>query len=151
MLRAVAMFVAGLALISPFPAQAEEYPARPVKLIVPFAAGGPADIYARFLAQRLEVAFAQPFVVDDRPGAGAVRGTDVASKRALCVAARFRSNRAGELFRPGAGSASLGRSEQSRRAARAREVEARQAQLRLIRAGNALSHGGRAVQGDGGA
>jgi tripartite-type tricarboxylate transporter receptor subunit TctC len=82
MLRAVAMFVAGLTLISPFPAQAEEYPARPVKLIVPFAAGGPADIYARFLAQRLEVALAQPFIVDDRPGAGSVIGTDAAAKSA---------------------------------------------------------------------
>ena len=82
MLRAVAMFVAGLAVISAFPARAEEYPARPVKLIVPFAAGGPADIYARFLAQRLEVALAQPFIVDDRPGAGSVIGTDAAAKSA---------------------------------------------------------------------
>src|SRR3989440_12142831 len=82
MLRAVAMLVAGLAVIFPFAAQAEEYPARPVKLIVPFAAGGPADIYARFLAQRLEVALAQPFIVDDRPGAGSVIGTDAAAKSA---------------------------------------------------------------------
>ena len=82
MLRAVAMLVAGLAVIFPFAAQAEEYPARPVKLIVPFAAGGPADIYARFLAQRLEVAFGQPFIVDDRPGAGSVIGTDAAAKSA---------------------------------------------------------------------
>src|ERR1700720_3405090 len=82
MLRVVAMFVAGLAVTSAFPAQAQEYPARPVKLIVPFAAGGPADIYARFLAQRLEVALAQPFIVDDRPGAGSVIGTDAAAKSA---------------------------------------------------------------------
>ncbi len=82
MLRAVAMFVAGLAVMSPFPAQAEEYPARPVKLIVPFAAGGPADIYARFLAQRLEGSLAQPFIVDDRPGAGSVIGTDASAKSA---------------------------------------------------------------------
>ena len=82
MLRAVAMFVAGLAVMSPFPAKADEYPARPVKIIVPFAAGGPADIYARFLAQRLELALAQPFIVDDRPGAGSVIGTDAAAKSA---------------------------------------------------------------------
>jgi tripartite-type tricarboxylate transporter receptor subunit TctC len=82
MLRAVAMLVAGLAVMSPFPAKADEYPARPVKIIVPFAAGGPADIYARFLAQRLEVALAQPFIVDDRPGAGSVIGTDAAAKSA---------------------------------------------------------------------
>jgi tripartite-type tricarboxylate transporter receptor subunit TctC len=82
MLRAVGTLVAGLAVMSGLPALAQEYPVRPVKMIVPFAAGGPADIYARFLAQRLEVAFAQPFVVDDRPGAGSVMGTDVASKSA---------------------------------------------------------------------
>jgi tripartite-type tricarboxylate transporter receptor subunit TctC len=76
------MLVAAVVVMTGLPAWAQEYPARPVKLIVPFAAGGPADIYARFLAQRLEVALAQPFIVDDRPGAGSVMGTDAAAKSA---------------------------------------------------------------------
>ena len=63
-------------------AAAQSWPAKPVKIIVPFAAGGPADIYARFLGQRLEVALGQPFVVDDKPGAGSVIGTDAVAKSA---------------------------------------------------------------------
>ena len=51
-------------------AQAQTYPARPVKLVVPFSAGGPADLYARFLAQRLQDILGQNFVVDNKPGAG---------------------------------------------------------------------------------
>lgn len=61
-------------------ASAQEYPARTVKIIVPFAAGGPADIYARFMAQRLQDALGQSFVVDDRPGAGSIIGTDLVAK-----------------------------------------------------------------------
>ncbi|MDW5442456.1 tripartite tricarboxylate transporter substrate binding protein [Polaromonas sp. SM01] len=64
------------------PAAAQAYPAKPVKIIVPFAAGGPADNYARFMAQRLQEALGQPFVVDNRPGAGSVIGTDMAAKSA---------------------------------------------------------------------
>ena len=63
-------------------ASAQDYPARPVKIIVPFAAGGPADVYARFIAQRLQDAMGQPFVVEDRPGAGSVTGTDAVAKSA---------------------------------------------------------------------
>jgi tripartite-type tricarboxylate transporter receptor subunit TctC len=63
-------------------ARAQDYPTRPVKIIVPFAAAGPADVYARFLAQRLGDALGQPFVVDDRPGAGSIIGTDAVAKSA---------------------------------------------------------------------
>src|SRR6478609_8321582 len=62
------------------PVAAQTYPTKTVKIIVPFAAGGPADNYARFLAQRLQDALGQPFVVDDRPGAGSVIGTDAVAK-----------------------------------------------------------------------
>jgi tripartite-type tricarboxylate transporter receptor subunit TctC len=61
---------------------AQDYPTRPVKIIVPFAAGGPADVYARFLGQRLQEALGQAFVVEDRPGAGSVIGTDAVAKSA---------------------------------------------------------------------
>jgi len=47
---------------------------------VPFGAGGPADIYARFLGQRLQESLGQSFVVDDRPGAGSIIGTDLVAK-----------------------------------------------------------------------
>ena len=64
------------------PALAQSYPSKPVRLIVPFAAGGPADVYARFMSQRLQDALGQPFVIDNRPGAGSVIGTDAVAKAA---------------------------------------------------------------------
>jgi tripartite-type tricarboxylate transporter receptor subunit TctC len=63
-------------------AQAQSWPSRPVKIVVPFAAGGPADNYARFLGTRLQEALGQPFVVDDKPGAGSLIGTDIVAKAA---------------------------------------------------------------------
>jgi len=51
-------------------AQAQAYPSRPVKIVIPFTAGGGADVVARVLAQKLGVSVGQSFVVDNRPGAG---------------------------------------------------------------------------------
>jgi len=69
-------------LLGSLGAQAQTYPTRPVKMVVPFSAGGPADNYARFLAQRLQDILGQNFVVDNKPGAGSVIGTDLAAKAA---------------------------------------------------------------------
>ena len=59
---------------------AQSYPAKPMRVIVPFGAGGPADIYARYLGQRLQEPLGQPFVVENRPGAGSIIGTDIVAK-----------------------------------------------------------------------
>ncbi len=64
------------------PAEAQDYPARAVKFIVPFGAGGPADVFTRQIAQRLSEQFKQPFVVEVRSGAGAIIGTDAVAKSA---------------------------------------------------------------------
>jgi tripartite-type tricarboxylate transporter receptor subunit TctC len=61
-------------------ATAQDYPSRLVRIIVPFAAGGPADVYARRVAQDLQETLGQPFIVDDRPGAGSLIGTEAVQK-----------------------------------------------------------------------
>ena len=61
---------------------AQDYPTRPVRIIVPFGAGGPADVTARLIGNILQEKFGQPFVVEDRPGAGGVIGTVEAVKSA---------------------------------------------------------------------
>src|SRR6266702_832626 len=61
-------------------ASAQDYPSKNVRIIVPFGAGGPADVYARVLAQHLTEQLKQTFVVEDRPGAGSIIGTDAVAK-----------------------------------------------------------------------
>ena len=63
-------------------AHAQDYPSRAVKIIVPFAPGGSADVFGRFIAQRLQESMGQSFVIDNRPGGGSVIGTDAVAKAA---------------------------------------------------------------------
>ncbi|HEX5213523.1 MAG TPA: tripartite tricarboxylate transporter substrate binding protein [Pseudolabrys sp.] len=78
-LRLMSVVLLGLLAL---PAAAETYPSRTVHLIVPFGAGGPADVYARILAKYLSEETKQSFVVEDRPGAGSLIGTDAVAKSA---------------------------------------------------------------------
>ncbi|MCW8084537.1 tripartite tricarboxylate transporter substrate binding protein [Sabulicella glaciei] len=71
----------GAALAAPPLARAQAgWPQRPVRIVVPFGLGGSADVAARMLAEPLSAAFGQPFVVENRPGAGATIGTDAVAK-----------------------------------------------------------------------
>jgi tripartite-type tricarboxylate transporter receptor subunit TctC len=74
--------VALAAALAAAPAPAQQYPAKPVKIVVAFTAGGTTDIMARTLAQHLTERFKQPFVVENRPGAGGNLGTEIAVRAA---------------------------------------------------------------------
>jgi tripartite-type tricarboxylate transporter receptor subunit TctC len=79
---ALRLLACASACLLPVPATAQDYPTRTVRIIVPFAAGGPADVYARILGQHLQEVLGQAFIVDDRPGAGSIIGTDAVAKSA---------------------------------------------------------------------
>src|SRR5258706_16332367 len=72
--------VAALSLLSAAASVAQDYPSRPIKMIVPFGAGGPTDIFTRLLAEELRKALKEPFVMENRPGAGTIIGTEAAAK-----------------------------------------------------------------------
>jgi tripartite-type tricarboxylate transporter receptor subunit TctC len=81
-----ATLLALLALLAPVAATAQSAPAgwpdHPIKLVVPFPAGGPTDIIARVVAQSMTDALGQPVVIDNRGGAGGVTGTDMVARSA---------------------------------------------------------------------
>ena len=82
-LKLIAVLTAGLmgALLAPG-AFAQPYPNKPVRIVVPFAAGSATDIVARLLADELRGAFDQNFIVDDKPGASARIGAEAVAKAA---------------------------------------------------------------------
>jgi tripartite-type tricarboxylate transporter receptor subunit TctC len=79
-MRIIGMLVAGIALLSPVPAAAQDFPAKPIKLIVPFPPGGPNDIIARVVGQRMSELTRQPVVIENRSGQAGVLGTDAIAK-----------------------------------------------------------------------
>jgi tripartite-type tricarboxylate transporter receptor subunit TctC len=80
--RAAALALSTLPLALMRAARADDYPSRPIRVIIPFGAGGPTDVFTRALAEELRKALGQPLVSENRPGAGTVIGTEVASKAA---------------------------------------------------------------------
>jgi tripartite-type tricarboxylate transporter receptor subunit TctC len=82
LLLGVATALATALAAAPARAQGQDYPSRPVRIIVPFAPGGSADVFGRFMAQKLQESLGQGFVIDNRPGGGSVIGTDAVAKAA---------------------------------------------------------------------
>jgi tripartite-type tricarboxylate transporter receptor subunit TctC len=72
----------GTALLAPFGAHAQPYPNRPIRIVVPYAAGGAVDIVARTIGQPLAEVLKQPVIVDNRPGASANIGMELVAKAA---------------------------------------------------------------------
>src|SRR4029079_14844843 len=80
--RRTALALGALLAVASQPASAQDYPSKTVKIIVPFGAGGPADVFSRQLAQALQDSLKETFVVEDRPGAGSIIGTNEVAKAA---------------------------------------------------------------------
>ena len=76
------VFMTALLVLAFRPALADDYPSRAVKIIAPFGAGGPTDVFTRIIAQELQKSLGQPFVVENRPGAGTTIGTEYVAKAA---------------------------------------------------------------------
>jgi tripartite-type tricarboxylate transporter receptor subunit TctC len=74
------LVLATLMALSSWSGWAQDYPSRPVKMIVPFGAGGPTDIFTRALGDELHRALKQPFFLENRPGAGTIIGSEAAAK-----------------------------------------------------------------------
>jgi len=80
--RSILSILAASTFVLSSGAIAQSYPNKPIRIVVPFGAGGPADIYARYLAQQIQQPLGQPMVIENRPGAGSIIGTDLVAKSA---------------------------------------------------------------------
>src|SRR5690242_3694703 len=79
MLRRMLAAVVVVACCASLPVRAADYPTKPITLIIGFAPGGPSDVLARILTRKMEEILKQPFVIENRPGAGgSIAGTAVA-------------------------------------------------------------------------
>ena len=81
-MRYAIALVAVFGFVNALSAQAQQYPAKPIRLIVPFVAGGSADVLSRVLAQRLTQQYGQQVVVENRPGSGGHVGAEAAARAA---------------------------------------------------------------------
>src|SRR5262245_4177526 len=79
-LRVIGTAAVLLSVLAPAAASAETYPTRSIRLIVPFAAGGPTDVIARIVAQKLSESFGQQVVTENIPGAGGNTGVAMVAK-----------------------------------------------------------------------
>jgi tripartite-type tricarboxylate transporter receptor subunit TctC len=79
-MKKIARIIFAALLSATFPAAAQPYPSKPIKIIVPFPAGGIADLYARLIGTRVGEAWGQPVVVENRTGAGGNIGADAVAK-----------------------------------------------------------------------
>jgi tripartite-type tricarboxylate transporter receptor subunit TctC len=76
----MALVCSFLVLVASPCAMAQDYPSRPVRIIVPFGAGGPTDVFTRAISEELRKSLNQPFVMENRPGAGTIIGSEAAAK-----------------------------------------------------------------------
>ena len=79
-MKAIRSLLLGLALLCPALATAQDFPNKPIRLIVPFPPGGPNDIIARTVAHRMSDILKQPIIIDNKGGQGGVLGTDIVAK-----------------------------------------------------------------------